>query len=262
MLIIDSNQYSMEEQARKKGKESLLDYFKNEVIEVESLETGDIMFFTHDDKMVGIELKIYPQDFYASIRDNRLIKQMIRLVNDYEYKYIVCIGKMLEVDWTTGNVKTDREVSERGFNLASKTRRDKNRNRGSNYKFHYINAHFLSRFESQGGHIRWFQDKRYTAAFILSLNRLFSKPRESVEFVKPKLDLAQVGWSHIDNSFALTLSTFGLSPKVSIEVSKLVKSVDELIKLNPNQLAEMKVVNGKKLGNKKGLELFMKLRGK
>ena len=256
MLIMDSNQYSMEMQARENGKQSLLDYMVNEPIEVENLETGDIAFVTHDDKLVGIEIKLYPNDFYASVRDNRLIKQMIRLVNDYDYKYLLCVGELIEIDFNTGRVKVKSPPM--GYNLKKVTKADIARH---SYNYHYINSHFLARFESAGGNVRWVQDKKYAAATILSLNRFYTKPRESIEFVKPKLDLTQVGWQHIDNKFALTLSTFGLSPKDSISIANQVKSLDKLFELSPQEIGKLYKFNHKHIGDNTGMKLYMALRG-
>ena len=282
MLIIDSNQFAMESMAKQSGKDSLLNYLQPEQYEVESLKTGDIAFSTFNDDLVGIEIKVYPQDFYASIRDNRLVNQFIRLVTEFNHSYLLCIGKPIGIDFSTGKVMYKFLKNNKPF-FETRKRKPKSRQPSmlvrnvnaiekpdnvvetnaidvtevqSKYSYHYINAHFLLRFETAGGHIRWAQDKQYAAAFILSLEQFFSKAQQTVEFNKPKLDLSSVGWHQTENKLALTLSTMGLSPRDSIFLSDQVETLANLLKLSIEDMARLKIVTGKSFGINKAMKLY------
>ena len=81
------------------------------------------------DVSFGYELKKYPQDLMASMRDGRLLDQLQRMTEEYDFPYVVLIGKAVEINFKTGRV---REIKKRSWV-------------DSPYGFHHLNS-VLSKF--------------------------------------------------------------------------------------------------------------------
>ena len=88
MLIIDSNQASMDQNLR-------IHLEKQTDVIVSPLDTADLMFIGKmkgEQVKVGIELKKAPSDLMGSLRDGRLMTQLPRLTQEYDMAYLYLIG--------------------------------------------------------------------------------------------------------------------------------------------------------------------------
>lgn len=253
MLFFDTNEASKRSKSGERIMEGVISFLEDVgEVEVSStpLMTGDIMFYSYSDRTrrfsapVGLELKVCPSDLLSSLSDGRLMRQLPRLLEEYEVAYLVLLGSPLEANWTTGMVR-----EKRGSKWVD-----------SSWGLHNVNA-LLTKFEMAGGHVRFVQDDLHLCAFLLSTYRYLRKQDHQTEtFTRRKSPQVFREWTQLSNPVAEIYEravdeegrgigiqrAVALSEKYALP-GNLARALDRG-NINWRDIADIKLPNGKRFG--------------
>lgn len=225
MILIDDNQASFDE---RQGYDLIEILETEEKVLPTELEFGDLAFSgkVNGTKIkIGMEFKWYPNDVMASLRDGRIPRQLIGMVNTFDISYLCLLGEDPEINFQTGKI-----IEKNG---KSKRRED------SPYSWHYLNS-FYMRFEAAGGHILKCKDMQHLAVTILSYYRAWNKDEHQEEmFFKTKRSF--ISWSMLDNSLANFYAEMGASPRRSIALTEYYPVPFALMLATEDEIARVQV---------------------
>ena len=191
MILFDSNEANKRNYWGDKVLDKLLDRIEDADISVGEtpMDTGDAQYLGRgqDGKLnvsIGHEFKVFPNDFFASMRDGRLMTQLPRMVEEFDLPILVLIGEDFRVNFTNGKAKEYK----------------KKKWVDSPYSFHYINS-ILSRFRAAGGRIEKVHDLDHLASYLISSYLFWRKDEHSPEvFVRKRHSF--MDWRQLDNPLA------------------------------------------------------------
>lgn len=231
MILIDDNQAQFDE---RQGYDLIEILETEEKVLITELEFGDLAFTgrVNDEKIrIGMEFKWYPNDVMASLRDGRIPKQLIGMVNTFDISYLCLLGEDPEINFKTGKI-----IEKNG---KSKRRED------SPYSWHYLNS-FYMRFEAAGGHILKCRDMQHLAVTILSYYRAWNKDEHQEEmFLKTKRSF--ISWSQLDNSLANFYAEM-VSPRRALALTEYYPIPWTLLLADEDSIAKVQVPKKKGKG--------------
>lgn len=243
MIVLDLTEDS------KKAGIQIRPYLESEVTVYagERLEAGDLMFYGRDKSgalniKIGMELKVSPHDLINSLRDGRLMEQLIKMTQEYHLPYLVTIGEPIRINTDNGKVREKR----------GRTYQD------SRIPFHYLNS-VLVRFEASGGRIRHVQDAEHLAAFILSMYHFWRKQEHTDEVYvdrRPFLD-----WKLLSNPIAEFYEKIeGIGIKHALTLAESYPIPSDLMQASVDDIAQLRM-NGRRFGLKRAEKIYRFLRG-
>ena len=218
MLIIDSNQASMDQNLR-------IHLEKQTDVIVSPLDTADLMFIGKmkgEQVKVGIELKKAPSDLMGSLRDGRLMTQLPRLTQEYDMAYLYLIGDHTKVDFQSGKLKEKVRGGRWGE---------------SAFSFHYLNS-IYTRFEASGGRIREVQATNHLVISILSLMRFWRKEEHQEEVFYRKRHKF-LDWQLLDSPLMEMYERMGIGIKRAKVLADEYPSLHSLTMCTPQELMEL-----------------------
>lgn len=228
MFLIDTNQASQE---KRKDFTTLLDLLEEKETVMEStLYVGDLSFVGRDEKgklsiSFGVEIKKSPSDLMASVRDGRYVDQLIRMVQEYDFAYLLLIGENIRANFKTGFVQERGRKKERGKWVDSP------------FRYHYVRS-ILSRFEGSGGRVSYAQDDNHAAAFLLSLHDYWQKPDHSEEmFVRKRHKL--LDWRMLDNQLAEIYERMEVGIKKALRLAEEYPTMLDLALASEKELRQL-----------------------
>ena len=232
MFQLDTNE-TIEASDKKRIGLRLLPYLQERTVVIEEeLEVGDLSFPGRDSEgkftlNFGVEFKAAPSDLMASMRDGRLVNQLIRMVNHYTFSYLLLIGKPLQINTESGKVQE----------------RKKGKWQDSPFSYHYINSIF-ARFEAAGGTVREVRDVEHAAALLLSLHHYWEKPEHEAEmFVKKRYKITD--WQMLDEPLAEIYERIpGVSIGQALILKEVAPSMIDLALMTEGQMRSIKVPKG------------------
>jgi len=231
MFRIDTNETITKK--RRIGKE-MLPYLESATSVIpEQLEVGDLSFLGRNvegrlELEIGVEFKSLPRDLVASLRDGRLISQLIRMVNHYDLSYLLLVGPKLRTNFESGKLQEKRKKG------------GKMKWIDTPFSYHYLNS-TLARFEASGGLIRQSNDIREAAAFLLSLRRYWHKRRkegsDGVVFVKKRYK--PLDWRMMENPLAEIYERMGIGIKKALVLAEWCPTIGELVSATDDELLSL-----------------------
>lgn len=229
-IFFDSNQYTISSQHDPEFLEDL--QFYGLKLRQTKLNSADLTFAGRGDDNVlnldiGIELKKFPDDALASIRDKRWPSQLIRMSQDYDFCYLVLIG-LEAIDYSDEKLVANGKQS---------------------YDYHYWNSHFLSRFETIGGRVRYVRDMQHAAVLIYSLYRFWQKevkPTDLYELKKPKLKFDS--WNVVNNPLIEAYYAMGIGQQRAMILADYCPNMLELALVPVQELARLPGPGTQKFG--------------
>ncbi len=194
MIVFDTNEANKRDYWGNKVLDKLLDRIEDAGVPIDEqpMDTGDAWYLGRgeDGKLsvsIGYEFKIFPNDFFASMRDGRIMTQLPRMVSEeygFDIPVLVLIGDDFQVNFTNGLVKEKK----------------KQKWVDSPYSFHYISS-ILSRFRAAGGRIEKVHDLDHLASYLISSYQFWRKDTHSPEvFVRKRHSF--MDWRQLDNPLA------------------------------------------------------------
>ena len=259
MLFFDTNEATKRSKSGERVMDDVISFIRDVgEVEVEStpLTSGDVMFYSYSDRTnklsspVGIELKVCPNDLLGSLSDGRLMRQLPRLVREYEIAYLVLLRDPIEANWTTGKVREKRGQ----------------RWEDSAWSFDAVNS-ALVKFEAAGGRVRFVHDDLHLAAFLLSTYRYLRKSEHQIEtFSRRKSNAVFREWTQLDNPVAEIYERAvdedgrGIGIQRAVALSRVYGRPGELSGVGWKEIAGIKLESGKRFGpvNAKKIERWFK----
>ncbi len=234
MILIDDNQASFDE---RQGYDLIGILETEEMVIPTELEFGDLAFSGNvgDGKIrIGMEFKWYPDDVMASLRDGRIPRQLVGMVNTYDISYLCLLGDDPEINFQTGKIREQNGKNKRWED--------------SPYSWHYLNSFFM-RFEAAGGHILKVRDMQHLAVTILSYYKAWNKEEHNEEmFFKTRRSF--VSWSMLDNTLANHYAEMGISPRRAIALTEYFPIPWMLSLVSEDELTGIEVPVTRKNGSK------------
>lgn len=245
MFVIDEGQARTDRKYKQMLRETLED--SGEMVVEEDLETGDIMFYGRgeDGKLslsLGFELKKSPSDLLASLRDGRLINQLSRMTQEYDFAYLMTIGEPVRVNYKTGKIQERKRRDTSRFSTSDRGDSSSYRWVDTKFSFHYLNS-TLAKFEMAGGRLIHVESMDKAAAVLLSYHSYWRKPDHSDEmFVKKRFKYSD--WAMLDNDIAQMYAIM-VGPSRALTLAEHYPDLEMLCLASREDMISKKGIGGK-----------------
>tara|TARA_Y100000310_G_scaffold341620_1_gene441375 strand:- start:3807 stop:4586 length:780 start_codon:yes stop_codon:yes gene_type:complete len=228
MFLLDAREAHKQNKHKEWVDKKFKGYLEREAPVVEEiLESADLMFVGRgvEGKLsveIGVELK-KNSDIFASLRDGRLMEQPPRMLEEYDFAYLLLIGPNLEFDNDSGKLIEERR--EKGKQVREE----------SPFRYHYLNS-ILVRFEAAGGLVRREETVEEAAAFVCSMYRWWQKPTHQKETFFRKRRKGAIDWSLLDNPLAEMYERLGIGIERAKKLAEIAPTAFDLVTLTDKDL--------------------------